>query len=85
MRDDDGWNGYPCDAAASGWHWVEDAVGLRPLLWRGDDWPDAADRHAWEDGFAVCSPRDMRGALYFGPVDMPPVVLRRFCATKLRH
>src|SRR3954454_10894311 len=33
------WDGVPASPEASGWHWVEDPSGLRPLLWRGDDWP----------------------------------------------
>jgi hypothetical protein len=72
------WDGIPEDAHVSGWHWVEDASGLRPLLWRGDDWPERLDRREWEDGCAVLSPEDMRGARYFGTVAMPPEVSERF-------
>lgn len=77
------WNGVPTQPECSGWHWVEDASGLRPLLWRGDDWPDAVDRHEWEDGVVVCSAQDMRDATYFGPVAMPVPVARRFASTRL--
>ncbi len=77
------WNGVPSDPECSAWHWVEDASGLRPLLWRGDDWPDAMDRREWEDGVVVCAPEDMQEAAYFGPVAMPPAVARRFASTRL--
>ncbi len=66
------WDGYPDDPERSGWHWVEDGDGLRPLLWRGDDWPESVDRGEWQDGFAVLSVRDMSRGLYHGPVAMPP-------------
>ena len=79
----DRWNGVPSQASASGWHWVEDATGLRPLLWRGDDWPDQTDRHEWEDGVVVCSPHDLRGSRYFGPVTMPAAVAERFQQSRL--
>jgi hypothetical protein len=77
------WDGIPPQPECSAWHWVEDATGLRPLLWRGDDWPDAVDRREWEDGVVVCAPDDMREATYFGPVTMPPAVARRFASTRL--
>ncbi|WP_043361025.1 hypothetical protein [Belnapia sp. F-4-1] len=77
------WDGIPSQPERSSWHWVEDASGLRPLLWRGDDWPDALDRREWEDGVVVCAPEDMREAIYFGPVAMPPAVARRFASTRL--
>lgn len=77
------WDGYPPSPSVSGWHWIEDAVGLRPLLWRGGDWPEAADRFAWQDGFAVCAASDMRSARYLGPVAMPDRVDRRFRAQLL--
>ena len=77
------WDGIPAAADASGWHWVEDASGLRPLLWRGDDWPEPADRREWEDGVVLCAPEDLRGARYFGPVAMPEAVADRFRRTRL--
>lgn len=77
------WNGVPAQPERSGWHWVEDASGLRPLLWRGDDWPEPVDRREWEEGVVVCAPEDMRGASYFGPVAMPEAVAERFAATRL--
>ncbi len=77
------WDGVPTHPEQSGWHWVEDASGLRPLLWRGDDWPDALDRQEWEDGVVVCAPEDMQDAAYFGPVTMPAAVARRFASTRL--
>lgn len=77
------WDGVPTQPERSGWHWVEDASGLRPLLWRGDDWPDAVDRREWEDGVVVCTAQDMRDASYFGPVAMPAPVARRFASTRL--
>ena len=61
-----------------GWHWVEDADGLRPLLWRGDDWPERLDRGEWQDGPAVLSPRDLRRGRYHGPVAMPPRLAATF-------
>lgn len=75
------WNGVPDKPECSGWHWVEDATGLRPLLWRGDDWPEKADCREWQDGTIICSPSDMCGDRYFGPVTMPEVVASRFRAT----
>ncbi|SUE62691.1 hypothetical protein [Roseomonas gilardii] len=72
------WNGIPDDPKESGWHWVEDGDGLRPLMWRGEDWPDAVDRLGWRDGFAVLSPEDLHHARYHGRVAMPPRVAERF-------
>ena len=66
------WSGYPDNPEASGWHWIEDADGLRPLLWRGQDWPDKLDRGEWQDGYAVLSARDLSRGRYHGPVAMPP-------------
>ena len=74
------WNGRPDDPERTAWHWVEDADGLRPLLWRGDDWPENVDRDEWQDGFSVLSPRDLRRARYHGPVVVPPRI-----AALLRH
>ena len=79
----DRWNGVPTQPGASGWHWIEDATGLRPLLWRGDDWPDPIDRREWEDGIVVCAPSDMQGSRYFGPVAMPAAVADRFAQSRL--
>jgi hypothetical protein len=76
------WDGVPVRAEASGWHWVEDAAGLRPLLWRGDDWPEPLDRREWQDGVVICAPADMCGERYFGPVAMPEDVARRFHAVQ---
>ena len=75
---DPAWNGIPDSPERSGWHWVEDGDGLRPLLWRGGDWAEPEDRNGWKDGFALLSPRDLRGARYFGPVAMPRAVADRF-------
>ena len=72
MYDTGIWDGYPDDPEKSDWHWVEDADGLRPLLWRGDDWPEEVDRGEWQDGFAVLSVRDVSRGRYHGPVAMPP-------------
>ncbi|MGK7871715.1 hypothetical protein [Falsiroseomonas sp. E2-1-a20] len=79
----DPWNGWPTTPETSGWHWVEDAAGLRPLLWRGDDWPEAIDRREWQDGVVICVPADLRGDRYFGPVAMPDAVAERFRATQI--
>ena len=65
------WDGRPDDPGKSGWHWIEDADGLRPLLWRGGDWPDSVDRDEWQDGPAVLSVRDLRRGRYHGPVVLP--------------
>ena len=72
MRDFEAWDGRPDDPERSGWHWVEDADGLRPLLWRGDDWPERMDRSEWQDGYAVLSARDLSRGHYHGPVAMSP-------------
>ena len=74
-----GWDGRPEAPERSGWHWVEDGDGLRPLLWPGEDWPERLDRGEWRDGFAVLSPHALAcGALYHGPLAMPPIVAARF-------
>lgn len=72
------WDGFPENSQKSGWHWLEDGDGLRPLLWQGSDWPEARDRHEWKDGFALLSPRDLRRAHYLGPVAMPRGVAEKF-------
>lgn len=72
------WDGVPENPEKSGWHWLEDGDGLRPLLWRGDDWPDAIDRRAWKDGFALLSPSDLRRATYHGPTEMPESAATHF-------
>lgn len=72
MRDLKAWDGCPEHPEKSGWHWIEDADGLRPLLWRGDDWPEPVDRSEWRDGCAVLSPRDLSRGFYHGPVAMTP-------------
>jgi hypothetical protein len=79
----DTWNGVPVRPDISGWHWVEDADGLRPWLWRGDDWPEAVDRREWQDGVVSGAPADLRGDRYFGPVAMPEAVTDRFRATQI--
>lgn len=70
MRDLEAWDGYPDNPERTGWHWIEDADGLRPLLWRGDDWPERIDRGEWQDGYAVLSARDLSCWYYHGPVAM---------------
>ena len=70
MRDLATWDGTPDNPEQSAWHWIEDADGLRPLLWRGQDWPDAADRGEWQDGYAVLSARDLSRGRYHGPVTL---------------
>jgi hypothetical protein len=76
----------PAQPEISGWHWVEDADGLRPLLWRGDNWPEAVDRREWQDGVVVCAPADLQSDRYFGPVAMPEAVADRFQTTQIaRH
>lgn len=72
------WDGRPENPHLSGWHWIEDADGLRPLLWRGTDWPYKIDMEEWQDGFAVLSARDLSAGYYHGPVLMPPTVERLF-------
>lgn len=66
------WDGCPEHPERSAWHWIEDADGLRPLLWRGDDWPEPVDRGEWRDGYAVLSARDLSRGRYHGPVAMSP-------------
>jgi len=66
------WNGLPDDSESSGWHWIEDADGLRPLLWRGSDWPERLDRGEWQDGYAVLSACDLSRGQYHGPVVIAP-------------
>lgn len=68
------WDGQPEAPERSGWHWVEDGDGLRPLLWRGWDWPEPLDRGEWQDGHAVLSPDDLHHGRYYGPIAMPPRV-----------
>lgn len=79
------WDGIPASPERSGWHWVEDSAGLRPLLWRGDDWPEPVDQYEWEEGVVVCSPADLKGARYFGPVSLPKTVADRFRLTRLTN
>ena len=80
MADFTAWNGCPEDPERTAWHWVEDADGLRPLLWRGGDWAESMDRDEWQDGFTVLSARDLRRARYHGPVATPPRI-----AALIRH
>ena len=68
------WDGRPESPERSGWHWVEDGDGVRPLLWRGGDWPEPLDRGEWQDGFAVISPYAVQNGRYHGPLAMPPSV-----------
>lgn len=72
MHDLEAWDGHPDRPESSGWHWIEDADGLRPLLWRGSDWPERVDRDEWQDGYAVLSARDLSRGHYYGPVAMSP-------------
>lgn len=72
------WDGFPDRPALSGWCWVEDADGLRPLLWRGADWPEAADRGEWQDGVVVLAAADLAGAAFLGRTTMAPGVAERF-------
>lgn len=65
------WDGRPEDPQRSGWHWIEDGDGLRPLLWRGEDWPERQDRGEWQDGFGVLSTRDLSRGRYHGPIATP--------------
>lgn len=65
------WDGRPDNPDRSGWHWIEDADGLQPLLWRGDDWPERVDRGEWQDGYAVLSAHDLSRGYYYGPVALP--------------
>ena len=78
MRNFSLWDGRPADPERSNWHWVEDADGLRPLLWRGDDWPEPLDRGEWQDGYAVLSVQDLSRGRYHGPVVMPPTLAALF-------
>ncbi len=72
MHDPATWDGYPENPERSAWHWIEDADGLRPLLWRGQDWPDEVDRGEWQDGYAVLSACDLNRGRYHGPVALSP-------------
>lgn len=72
------WDGFPDRPALSGWCWIEDADGLRPLLWRGADWPEAADRGEWQDGAAVLAAADLAGATFLGRTAMSAGVAARF-------
>lgn len=72
------WDGRPAEPERSGWHWIDDGDGLRPLLWRGLDWPEPLDRNEWQDGFAVLSPHDLHRDRYYGPLAMPPAVAALF-------
>ena len=74
MRGLEAWDGRPDDPQISAWHWIEDADGLRPLLWRGDNWPERLDRGEWQDGYAVLSARDLSREHYHGPVAMTPML-----------
>ena len=82
MSDLKAWDGRPERPERSGWHWIEDADGLRPLLWRGGDWPDPVDRGEWQDGYAVLSARDLSRGSYLGPVAMTPQLEAR-CRSRL--
>ncbi len=82
MHDLATWDGIPDDPEVSAWHWIEDADGLRPLLWRGQDWPDKVDRGEWQDGYAVLSTRDLSRGRYHGPVALPPR-LAALCCLKM--
>ena len=75
MRNLKAWDGRPERPEKSGWHWIEDADGLRPLLWRGDDWSERVDRGEWQDGYAVLSARDLSCGCYHGPVAMTPELI----------
>ena len=77
------WDGCPEHPEKSGWHWFEDADGLRPLLWRGDDWPDAMGRSEWRDGCAVLSAYDLSHGFYHGPIAMT-LCLAIVCRRSLR-
>ncbi len=72
MQDLSRWDGRPDSPEKSGWHWVEDSDGLRPLLWRGDDWPEQAERGEWQDGYAVLRTHDLSRGCYYGPVALSP-------------
>lgn len=65
------WDGRPDAPECSAWHWIEDGDGLRPVLWRGEDWPAPSSCGTWQDGFASLSPGDLSRARYHGPLAMP--------------
>ncbi len=71
MYDRSIWDGCPEHPETSGWHWIEDGDGLRPLLWRGGDWLEQEDRGEWQDGFGVLSARSLSRGRCYGPV-VPP-------------
>ena len=66
------WDGYPDEPEKSGWHWIDDADGLRPLFWYGKDWPEPKDRNTWRDGHASLDAPDLRPGHYHGPVAVSP-------------
>lgn len=72
------WDGRPDSPERSGWHWIEDGDGVRPMLWRGDDWPESLDRGEWQDGFITLTPIDLSRGFYHGPVAMPVEVAALF-------
>ncbi len=82
MRDPEAWDGRPERPERSRWHWIEDADGVRPLLWRGDDWTERVDRGEWQDGYAVLSARDLSRGSYHGPVAIAPQLEAR-CRSRL--
>ena len=82
MHDLKTWDGCPDASEISGWHWIEDGDGLRPLLWRGEDWPDPIDRGEWQDGYAVLSADDLSHGRYHGPVTMS-AYMTALCRAKL--
>ena len=82
MRDLEAWDGRPACPEKSGWHWIEDADGLRPLLWRGGDWPERLNGGEWRDGYAVLSACDLSRGCYHGPVAMTPE-LETLCRSRL--
>lgn len=72
------WNGRPLNPEKSGWHWIEDSEGPRPMLWRGNDWPEPLDRCEWQDGYAMIRADDLSRDRYYGPVLMSVEVTIRF-------
>jgi hypothetical protein len=82
MRDSKAWDGHPERPERSGWHWIEDADGLRPLLWHGAEWPEPMNQGEWQDGYAVLSARDLSRGSYHGPVAMTPR-LEVLCRSRL--
>ena len=69
------WDGRPDAPARSGWHWVEDGEGLlRPMLWRGADWPDPRRRDTWQDGDTALAPSALSRGRCLGPLAVPPGV-----------